>query len=155
MLIWTKTKFAHVRRHDRTFKKQSCVQCLHSDEQNTLNCFLQRMILQQSLMIACIFGLALICMVLISRAKIRFCAPKGGCNGSRSLFEVLLLSFSRTLLSGSSQCCEGCAPSGETELKHATLEEETAQPSADEDASDSGSGDALLSDLGNLSSEEH
>ena len=57
--------------------------------------------------------------------------------------------------SSSSQCCEGCAPSGETELKHATLEEETAQPSADEDASDSGSGNALLSDLGNLSSEEH
>ena len=35
------------------------------------------------------------------------------------------------------------------------LEEETAQPSADKEASDSDSGDALLSNLGKLSSEEH
>ena len=98
MLIWTKTKFAHVRRHDRTFKKQSCVQCLHSDEQNHFELFFATNDLAAIIVIACIFGLALICMVLISRAKIRFCAPKGGCNGSRSLFEVLLLSFSRTLL---------------------------------------------------------
>ena len=153
MLIWTKTKFAHVRRHDRTFKKQSCVQCLHSDEQNHFELFFATNDLA-AIMNDCLHfwpcpflhGSDFSRQNQILRAKevAMACAHLKCC-----------CSHSPEPSSSSSQCCEGCAPSGETELKHATLEEETAQPSADEDASDSGSGDALLSDLGNLSSEEH
>ena len=98
MLIWTKTKFAHVRRHDRTFKKQSCVQCLHSDEQNHFELFFATNDLA-AIIDDCLHfwpcphlhGSDSLCKNQILRAKRRLQ------DGSRSLFEVLLLSFSRTL----------------------------------------------------------